>query len=161
MLISLLDSNVCYWRKVLCANKWTLSFSLAFLLLCSFVVDFAEARSCAFVVNFYLTLLLFFTKSCSSTWGLEIANLVLPASITIQGKEVDLKHQWILIFLGTLCDRSVLCDFSFLTSYSFLAFWLSIFFMYPSELAHKVLVTGWKGLLILCENRAVQVWCHL
>lgn len=91
---------------------------------------------------------------CSITWGLECANLELPASITTLDREGDLQPQWLSIFVDTLYGRSE--PFVF-----FICLCWLICFKHSARLVQKSLVAGWKGMPVLCENRAVQIWCHM
>lgn len=102
---------------------------------------------------------------CSIIWGQECANLVLPVSITILSRKKVLSALCRWISMATHYGRSVSTSSCML--YSFSCYFESsrthtdTFVYVHLRLLTWLLMAGWKGVLLLFEEWAVQVWCYV
>lgn len=127
-----------YWKIIL----W-LKFSLGCCMAHCSVLEF----SCLMQL-----LLLIFYAVLHEDWNVQIWSfLQVSPPKTWRGisKPSDSQYLWIPSTAGLHLLFSL-----------YISCWL-ICFKYSARLVTKSVVAGWKGMPVLCKNRAMQVWCHL
>ena len=92
---------------------------------------------------------------CSTIWGQECANLVLPVSITI------LSRKWVLSALCLWISMAIHFGRFVLYFLLYALFVCMLLFEFEDTHWYVCICPGGKGVLLLFEEWAVQVWCYV